>query len=98
MHAKRRTTVIIAHRLSTIKVAHRIAVLDAGQIVELGTHVELMDQNGLYARLYSKQFRNPEEELIAFQVAERSPTDDHHNGQKPAGQPTGLLDVILGRG
>jgi len=58
-----RTTVIIAHRLSTIKVAHRIAVLDGGQIVELGTHAELMEKNGLYARLYSMQFRNPEEEL-----------------------------------
>ena len=58
-----RTTVIIAHRLSTIKVAHRIAVLDGGRIVELGTHDELMEKNGLYARLYSMQFRNPEEEL-----------------------------------
>ncbi len=61
MTAQRRTTVIIAHRLSTIKVAHRIAVLDEGQIVELGTHAELMEKNGLYARLYNMQFRSLEE-------------------------------------
>ncbi len=53
-----RTTVIIAHRLSTIKVAHRIAVLDKGAILELGTHDALMALNGLYAKLYSMQFRD----------------------------------------
>lgn len=52
-----RTTVIIAHRLSTINVANRIAVLDKGAILELGTHDELMVLNGLYAKLYSMQFR-----------------------------------------
>jgi len=52
-----RTSVIIAHRLSTIKVAHRIIVLDQGQIVEIGTHDELITENGLYAHLYSLQFR-----------------------------------------
>lgn len=51
-----RTTVIIAHRLSTIRVAHRIAVLDRGQIVELGSHQDLMRLGGLYAHLYSMQF------------------------------------------
>ncbi len=52
-----RTTVIIAHRLSTIRVAHRIAVLDKGHLIELGTHDELLAQDGLYARLYQMQFR-----------------------------------------
>jgi subfamily B ATP-binding cassette protein MsbA len=52
-----RTTVIIAHRLSTVKIAHRIAVLDKGHLIELGTHDELMAEDGLYARLYSMQFR-----------------------------------------
>jgi subfamily B ATP-binding cassette protein MsbA len=61
-----RTTIIIAHRLSTIKAAHRIAVLDCGQIVELGTHEELMQLNGMYARLYTMQFRNSGKEQVAL--------------------------------
>lgn len=63
-----RTTIIVAHRLSTIKVAHRIAVLDEGKIVEIGTHDELMALNGLYAHLYTMQFREPDKVLIAPQV------------------------------
>ena len=53
-----RTTVIFAHRLSTVQKANRIAVLEAGRLVELGTHAELLARAGLYARLYQMQFRN----------------------------------------
>jgi ABC-type methionine transport system ATPase subunit len=60
--------VIIAHRMSTIKVAHRIAVLERGHIIELGAHEELMGRKGLYTRLYSMQFRDPEEELAGLRV------------------------------
>lgn len=51
-----RTTLVIAHRLSTIERADRIVVLASGQIVEIGTHAELMARNGVYANLYQLQF------------------------------------------
>jgi subfamily B ATP-binding cassette protein MsbA len=93
MHAKSRTTVIIAHRLSTIKVAHRIAVLDEGRIIELGTHVGLMEKNGLYARLYSMQFRNPEEELAALLAKART----EGRGESMPVKTGGILDLLRGR-
>ena len=55
-----RTTLVIAHRLSTIKHADRIIVLERGQIVESGSHDELMRREGLYHRLYTLQFRDAE--------------------------------------
>jgi subfamily B ATP-binding cassette protein MsbA len=64
-----RTTVIIAHRLSTVRVAHRLAVLDAGRVVELGSHEELMGRDGLYARLYSMQFRGADVDAASRAVA-----------------------------
>ena len=53
---KDRTTLVIAHRLSTVQRADRIVVMEAGQIVETGTHLELSASNGLYARLAALQF------------------------------------------
>src|SRR5581483_1882363 len=54
---RNRTSVVIAHRLSTILAADVILVVQDGQIVERGTHAELLEQGGLYARLYRTQFR-----------------------------------------
>jgi subfamily B ATP-binding cassette protein MsbA len=57
---KNRTTLVIAHRLSTINRADKIIVLDNGKIVESGTHRELLEQNGIYARLYETQMMGNE--------------------------------------
>jgi len=51
-----RTSIVIAHRLSTILAADQILVMDRGEIVERGTHEELLNQDGLYASLYRTQF------------------------------------------
>jgi ATP-binding cassette subfamily B protein len=55
-----RTTVIIAHRLSTILHADNIAVLEEGKLIATGTHEQLLQDCGLYARLAKLQFREPE--------------------------------------
>ncbi|MDQ6643965.1 MAG: ABC transporter ATP-binding protein/permease [Chloroflexota bacterium] len=62
---KNRTTLAIAHRLSTILAADVILVVDHGKIVERGTHYELMEKNGVYARLYNEQFSQLEQAEMA---------------------------------
>ena len=59
-----RTTFIIAHRLSTIRQANRIAVLEEGQVVEMGTHQKLLRVGGLYQRLHSLQFSDSPSEVM----------------------------------
>ncbi len=56
-----RTSLVIAHRLSTILAADKILVLEEGELVEQGTHSQLLDKGGLYAHLYETQFGRIEE-------------------------------------
>jgi subfamily B ATP-binding cassette protein MsbA len=58
---KDRTTIVIAHRLSTVRRAHLIVVIERGQILEQGTHAELLARGGQYQRLYELQFADEEE-------------------------------------
>ena len=53
---KGRTVFIIAHRLATVRRAHRILVMENGEILESGTHAELLEKGELYTRFYQKQF------------------------------------------
>ena len=61
---RNRTTIVIAHRLSTIRKADAIVVLEAGKIIEQGTHAELLARGGQYQKLYELQFAD-EEELVS---------------------------------
>jgi ATP-binding cassette subfamily B protein len=57
---KNRTSFIIAHRLSTIRNADLILVMNNGDIVEQGSHTELLEKKGFYASLYNSQFETAE--------------------------------------
>jgi ABC-type multidrug transport system fused ATPase/permease subunit len=58
-----RTGIVVAHRLSTIQNAHQILVLDNGEIIERGTHHQLLEQGGAYYNLYRMQFEKTQEIL-----------------------------------
>jgi ABC-type multidrug transport system fused ATPase/permease subunit len=62
---KNRTSIVIAHRLSTILAADRIVVLDAGRVVDIGSHSELVARGGLYSRLYRAQQLGASEPEVA---------------------------------
>ncbi|MDR1368245.1 MAG: lipid A export permease/ATP-binding protein MsbA [Candidatus Accumulibacter sp.] len=67
-----RTTLVIAHRLSTIESADRILVMDRGRIVEQGTHAELIEKRGHYARLHARRFSDEPEEGDSTDWAENA--------------------------
>ncbi len=71
-----RTTLVIAHRLSTIETADRILVMDAGQVIEQGSHRELLAQAGVYAKLHSMQFSEQQQT-----VAQDSHSDQFTQGE-----------------
>jgi ATP-binding cassette, subfamily B, bacterial MsbA len=60
-----RTTIVIAHRLSTVRRADVIVVMEAGRVIEMGTHTELLSKEGQYRKLYELQFADEEEPQIA---------------------------------
>ncbi len=70
-----RTTIAIAHRLSTLRKADRLVAMDRGQVVEVGSHDELMAREGHYYRLYQAQARNVDTELELSSVA--TPAKEH---------------------
>jgi ATP-binding cassette, subfamily B, bacterial MsbA len=63
---RNRTTIVIAHRLSTVRRADVIVVVEAGRIIETGTHAELLAKGGQYRKLYELQFADEEEELAGI--------------------------------
>jgi subfamily B ATP-binding cassette protein MsbA len=63
---RNRTTLVIAHRLSTIRRADVIVVMEAGRIIEMGSHSELLARGGQYRKLYELQFADEEEEMTAI--------------------------------
>ncbi|HWV97454.1 MAG TPA: metal ABC transporter permease, partial [Xanthobacteraceae bacterium] len=86
-----RTTLVIAHRLSTIVGADDIIVLDRGQIVERGTHADLLASNGLYASMWNRQ---REAEQARERLAEVTDDNGAPNRRPPPAGDDDADDVV----
>jgi subfamily B ATP-binding cassette protein MsbA len=90
-----RTTFVIAHRLSTVRSADLILVLEAGRIVERGSHEELLARGGRYRQLYDRQYRFDNDQLLdTHRSASGESEGTESSGDPAAGSP---LEVLIGR-
>ncbi len=80
-----RTSLVIAHRLSTIQNASKIVVMHKGRVREVGTHQELLDQRGIYFKLYQLQYKDQElpAGLVAGSLPERPSTSTTYGSRDP---------------
>jgi ATP-binding cassette subfamily B protein len=92
--SRNRTTLVIAHRLSTIVGADEIIVLDQGQIVERGTHYELLAKNGLYESMWNRQ-REAEEAREKLALAGEEEKVAPNRNPPPVEDPIGTVDPVL---
>jgi ABC-type multidrug transport system fused ATPase/permease subunit len=82
-----RTTFVIAQRLRTLKQADTILVLERGRLVQRGTHDELVEQSGLYRRIYDLQLRDQEDFMRGMAQAGRPPASNGYPRPWPQGRP-----------
>jgi ABC-type multidrug transport system fused ATPase/permease subunit len=89
-----RTTLVIAHRLSTVQKADQIAVMEKGQVIELGTHESLLKQGGTYSKLCHLQFDTGQTENSGEADNQRLLTELYYNCRAHLNSMMGLLSIL----